>query len=358
MYKKDKMTSNERMEAFASGREFDRIPAMPFLDSVACKFAGMTHREKRRSAKNTAACQIETYRKLGNDGLSIEYGLHGIGAACGSRLNDPEDAVPSISEFYLKDLKQIESRLSLEQVTRKKDPWFQMNYEACEICLDKLGKEVATSVSMPGPLTACASLYQVDSLLKAMVKEPEQVHKLLRFSTDAIKIVMEDFIKLGVSVFICDPIASGDLIPRKKYMEFVFSYTKELMEFSKSIHGETGYHICGNTNRITEDMLDTGCDILSVDTLVKLTDARKIAGPRVPIIGNVDPIDVMLLGSETDVYRNVEQNIRDCWGAENGYILSTGCDIPNNAPLENIYAFMEAARVFGSWKALAELGQE
>lgn len=51
MYKKDKMTSNERMEAFASGREFDRIPAMPFLDSVTCKFAGMTHREKRTLLK-------------------------------------------------------------------------------------------------------------------------------------------------------------------------------------------------------------------------------------------------------------------------------------------------------------------
>ncbi len=355
MYKGDKMTPNERMAAYMEGREFDRIPAMPFLDSVACKFAGMSHREKRLSAENTALCQTVSYEKLGHDGLSIEYGLHGIGAACGSMLSNPENAVPAIKEFYLQDLKNIEDKLSLEKVMRKNDPWFQLNYEACEICIDRHGSEVATSVSLPGPLTAAASLYPVEKLLKALARDSENVHKLLRFSTEAIKIVMEDFIKLGVGIFVCDPVASGNLIHRNRYLEFVFPYTKELMNFSINLKGETGYHICGNTNKITEDMLDTGCVILSVDTRVKLTDAKRIAGPRVPIIGNVDPIDVMLLGKKDDIYKSVKQNIEDCWGAENGYIVSTGCDIPYDAPLENIYHFMDAVRKYGSWKELQKL---
>ena len=42
MHKDDQMTPNERMEAFVKGKEFDRIPAMPFLDSIACRFAGMS----------------------------------------------------------------------------------------------------------------------------------------------------------------------------------------------------------------------------------------------------------------------------------------------------------------------------
>ena len=355
MHKDDQMTPNERMEAFVKGKEFDRIPAMPFLDSIACRFAGMTHREKRLSAQNTALCQTISYEKLGHDGLSIEYGLHGIGVACGSKTDNPENSVPAIKEFCLDNLKNIENRLSIEKVMRKNDPWFQLNYEACEICLEKHGNEVATSVSLPGPLTAAASLYPVDKLLKALARDPENVHKLLRFSTEAIKIVMEDFIKLGVGIFVCDPVASGNLIHRNRYLEFVFPYTKELMDLSINLKGETGYHICGNTNKITEDMLDTGCAVLSVDTRVKLTDAKRIAGPRVPIIGNVDPIDVMLLGKKEDIYKSVKQNIEDCWGAENGYIVSTGCDIPYDASLENIYHFMDAVRKYGNWEELQKL---
>ena len=34
----------------------------------------------------------------------------------------------------------------------------------------------------------------------------------------------------------------------------------------------------------------------------------------------------------------------------NGYIVSTGCDIPVDAPLENIYAFMDAVREYGPTK--------
>lgn len=275
----------------------------------------------------------------------------------GSKASDPENAVPAIIGHKLKKIEGFEKEITLDSVMRKNDPWFQLNYEACEICIDRHGDEVATSVSIPGPLTAVASLLPVEVLLKELVRKPDEVHKLLRFSTDAIKIVMEDFIRLGIGLFVCDPIASGNLIPRQKFLDFVFPYTKELMDFVHTINGEIGYHICGNTNRITLDMLDTGCDILSVDTLVKLTDARRIVGPRVPIIGNVDPVDVMLLGTVDDVNTSVKQNINDCWGAENGYILSTGCDIPVNAPLENVFAFMDAARKYGSWNELQKISK-
>lgn len=31
---KDQMTSNERMQAYFDGKEVDRLPAMPMIDSV------------------------------------------------------------------------------------------------------------------------------------------------------------------------------------------------------------------------------------------------------------------------------------------------------------------------------------
>ena len=40
----------------------------------------------------------------------------------------------------------------------------------------------------------------------------------------------------------------------------------------------------------------------------------------------------------------VLRNIADCADSPNGYIVSTGCDIPVDAPVENVLAFMDAVR--------------
>lgn len=344
MHKNDQMTPKERLAAFFSGGEMDRLPAMPFIVSVAGKVAGMTHREKRSCAKNQAGAQIACYEKYGIDGMTVEYGLHGIGHACGSVWNDPEDGVPAIVDHYLKDLNDLDKKLDLEMVRRQNDPWFQLNYDACQICVDAYGNEVGVNISTPGPFTAASSLYPVEKLLKASRREPEKVHQLLRFCTDAIKIVIEEFVKVQGGTFLCDPIASGNIINEKAYREFVLPYTKELVEFAHGLGNGVGYHICGDTTSITKAMLETGCDMLSVDTKVNLAYAKQVAGNKVPIIGNVDPIETMMLGTVEDVYENMKQNLRDCWDSPKGYIVSTGCDIPINGPLENIDAFMDGVR--------------
>ncbi|WP_415932064.1 uroporphyrinogen decarboxylase family protein [Zhenpiania hominis] len=345
MHKDDQMTPNERMAGFFSGEEIDRLPAMPFTVSVAGKVAGMTHREKRSCAKNQAQGQIACYERFGNDGMTIEYGLHGVGTACGSITNDPEDGVPAIMDHFLKSLDELD-KLDLEKIRKKNDPWLQLNYEATEICLDKWGHEVGVSISIPGPFTAASSLFPIEKMLRQTRKQPEKVHELLRFCTDAVKTVIKEFIPTGAGMFLCDPIASGTIIDRKNYREFVLPYTKELMDYTHELGTTMGYHICGDTTAITADMLESGCDILSVDNRVDLKTAKEIAGSKVPILGNVDPITIMMQGSPDQVDEAVKECLRKAWDSPKGYIVSTGCDIPINGPLENIDRFMEATRKF------------
>jgi len=54
-----------------------------------------------------------------------------------------------------------------------------------------------------------------------------------------------------------------------------------------------------------------------------------------------------MLGTPDDVRREVFRNIEDCVDSPNGYIVSTGCDIPVDAPAENVKAFMDAVREYG-----------
>ncbi len=334
------------MAAYFDGKEVDRLPAMPMIDSVGPRLIGEKNRFKRLSAENQVLVQKRAYELLGLDGLSIEYGLHGIGQAAGTILGDPENTAPLIVEHVLKDLKDVDN-LDPECVLRKNDPWIDLCCTACEMLVEQMGSAVGTSASLTGPMTAASSIYPISKLLVATRKQPELVHKLLRFSTDALIAVSEEFAKCGVDIFICDPVASGDIMSEKAYRELVLPYTKELAPAVHKHGVAMGYHICGNTNKITEAMLESGCDMLSVDVKVPLLRAKELGGDKVPIIGNVDPINTMMLGTPAEVRDEVMRDIADCADSPNGYIVSTGCDIPVDAPLENIYAFMDAVREYG-----------
>ena len=344
--RKDQMTSNERMQAYFDGKEVDRLPAMPMIDSVGPRLVGKETRFKRLSAENQVYVQKTAYEMLGLDGLSIEYGLHGIGQACGTLLGDPVDTAPPVVKHVLDDLRDVDN-LDPECVLRKNDPWMDLCCTACEMLVEQMGDTVGTSASLTGPLTAAASIFPITKLLIATRKQPELVHKLLRFSTDALISVSEQFASLGVDIFICDPVASGDIISEKAYRELVLPYTREIAPAIHKHGVAMGYHICGNTNRITSAMLESGCDMLSVDAKVPLLSAKETAGPTVPVIGNVDPINTMMLGTPEEVREAVFRNIADCADSPNGYIVSTGCDIPVDTPPENVQAFMDAVREYG-----------
>ena len=205
--------------------------------------------------------------------------------------------------------------------------------------------------SLCGPFTAAASIYPTSLLLRAVRRTPEKVHGLMRFCTDAIKLVCRDFAALGAGFTLCDPVASGTILRKEDYLSFVFPYTRELVEHFHGLGCSVTYHICGNTTRILEPMVDTGVDVLSIDNIVDLEETKERVGRRICVAGNVDPVRVMLEGTPEDVDAGVKRCFEQAWDNPRGYILATGCGIPNAAPVENVYRFMDAARKYGRMAA-------
>lgn len=348
MHKDDRMTPIERLGAFMTGQPMDRILAMPVTCSMSGSVSGMTHKMKRSTAANEAQAQMDCYERFGNDLLITEYGLHGVGVALGSVLTDPEDAVPAIVEYALNDLKDVDL-LDASKLELHNDKKFQLHCEATEILANKLGHEVAIGVLISGPFTAAASIYKTENLLRATRKDKENLHKLIHFCNEGLKKIYREFIKRGALILLCDPIASGTILHRNQYREFVLPYTIDLMKDIHDAGGMVCYHICGDTTSIVADMVESGCDILSIDNRVDLNHAKAEAAHKVPILGNVDPVEVMYLGTPEDVDRSVKDCLAKGYDCENGYILATGCDLAGNLPLENIDQFMKAARQYGSW---------
>lgn len=348
MHEQDQMTPNERLQAFMKGEKMDRLLAIPVLVSISHRVSGITHREKRASAEKQAQSQIDCYKRYGNDMMIIEYGLHGIGTALGTEVNDPEDSLPAVVRHVLEDLNDID-KLDFSKTKKENDPWLAKTLEACEICQERMGHEVPTGVLIAGPFTAVSSIYPTELLLRATRKRPADIHRLMRLCTDALKDIYKEYIQRGVVILMCDPIASGTLLRKSQYVDFVKPYATELMEYIHSSGGMCCYHICGNTSSIVTEMVDTGPDMLSIDNLVDLEYVKEQVGQRLPILGNVPPVDVLMLGSKEDVFQAVKTCIRKGKDSPRGYIVASGCDITQNVPVENIDYMMAAVRKYGRY---------
>ena len=346
MHKDDQMTPKERMAAFGKGEPIDRIPTLPFTSLIGARIAGMSLREMRQKPENEAIAQIAAYRRLGHDGLTVDYGLHNVGVSLGSRLSDPPNGVPAVVSFALEDLSQVD-HLDMSQTTFTKDAELRARCASAEYMLRELGDECGVDVTLSGPFTAASSLFSPERLLKSLIRDPAGVHKLLRFCTDALKGICTEFAKRELSFTICDPVASGTMIRARHYREFVYDYTKELVDHIHSLHTEVGYHICGDSSPILVDMVETGVDLLSLDNIVDMCYAKETVGDKICIVGNVDPVGVLMMGTTHDVESAVLACMHKSQDSPKGFVLATGCDIPYETPIENVDYFMEIARKYG-----------
>lgn len=64
-------------------------------------------------------------------------------------------------------------------------------------------------------------------------------------------------------------------------------------------------------------------------------------------MGNIDPVGIMKQSSAEKV-KEETLNILKKTSGFNNYVLSTGCDVPPEIPMENINAFYEALHEYNN----------
>ena len=99
---------------------------------------------------------------------------------------------------------------------------------------------------------------------------------------------------------------------------------------------------------LIEKMADSGVDALSLDSLksgVDLTEVAKRVNKNTMIMGNINPVGTILSGKPNEVKDDVIELLKSMDSFEN-FILSAGCDLPQNVPLENINSFMKTGKKY------------
>ena len=95
-------------------------------------------------------------------------------------------------------------------------------------------------------------------------------------------------------------------------------------------------------------LADTGVNGISVDHLVDVSVAKREVGNRVCIIGNIDPVGTLLLGTPEKVLKESRQCIEEA-GQGGGFVLAPGCGVPPNSPPKNMAMMGEAVARYGRY---------
>ncbi len=335
--------------------EPDQVPYDFYVErEFIAGYIGMTVGEYYANLDRTIEANIKVQKKFLGEVRSIDYGLGGLTQAStfGCKMFYNENAIYQIKEPLIKSLEDIDK---LEAPDPLKDGLMPEMFKRYNYVKKKVGNKYPVGYPIPrgsqGPFTTAALLRGLLPLLADIGRNPEMVHKLLRFITDAaiaqIRIGEElnDNPEREKSIGMADDFA-GYLSPRL-YEEFVLPYNKRIYE---TFDGDRNYHSESLTAKHLPFLLEMGVASFLGDTREMyhtVKDLKRCIGHKVFISAFIDNMSVITHGTPQTVAENVKRAMRD--GAPGGgFELSVDlCNWP--VPIENIETFMKAAEKYGRY---------
>lgn len=214
------------------------------------------------------------------------------------------------------------------------------------------GGAIAPPLGVIASLDVAMLLVGMENLSLAIKLDPETVHCLLH----KINRFLISFIETKARLFNVSDANMLDLygdnaayLSKNDFMEFVAPYNKAVYDYFKNDRTVCLYHSDGNLGHLIEAIPETGANCLySFDPHTDLQRFVSVIGDRVCLMGNVDPIRVMRNGTVEDVKHSI-RSILEVGKKAKGFVLSTGGELANGTPPENIRAALEAAELYGRY---------
>ncbi|MGK9477021.1 uroporphyrinogen decarboxylase family protein [Melioribacter sp. OK-6-Me] len=202
-----------------------------------------------------------------------------------------------------------------------------------------------TCAYVTGPYTLAGLILGASRAAEMTITNPELLDNLCQIAYEKIKVYSRMLTDSGAKV-VCVLEPSAVMLGPEQFIRFSATYIKKITEFYDNSDIAIIYHICGNSMHLIEAMCQSGVNGLSIDSPeagMNIKTVCKLAGENILVIGNINPAGKILNGTYEEVYKETETLLKETEEFPN-FVLSTGCDLPQAVPIENIKAFMDAGR--------------
>ncbi len=341
------MTGRERIEAVLALRVSDRVPVFPNIHFGTARFGGYTIKEFATDGKKNAASLIGAWREFGYDGVQVGSDVTIEAEAVGSRVNYPDDNIPSVIEPFLSEPRI--DRLKMPDPYR--DGRMPLLLESTRIAVEEVGEKAFIVSTVMGPLNCAGQIRGVENLMLDFYDRPGFVEELLDFAVEVGSAHGRAQVEAGAhGILIGEALASPSMISPAFFKKFIRDRERRLIQaLRESGAKNTILHICGDIRRILADCALTGTNLIDVDWMVDiaaLIQNEEVRNARITARGNLNPAGVLLSKNPEDVIRESRRLI-EANKISGRFILSAGCNMSPASVPENLRAMVKAAEMFG-----------
>lgn len=268
----------------------------------------------------------------------------------GSVEDDKIGSAPELTKSFFEQGDKL-PELSVKEVKEKlkADEDFKKMIIQTKTIAEKYKGEKYIAINYIGPFTLASQLVGVTEFMMRICEADEETDKLLTLSGNICRAFYEVFLEAGADmIFIGDPSSSGDLISPVMFDSLALPCLKKLCEDIRDKADIILLHICGNTKDRVAQLVGSGIDIFSVDS-IDIKEAMLNAKKDFAIFGNIAPVEILCEMEKEEVER-ICKDIAQQGGLDGGFGLLPGCDIAPATAKENVLAMINTAKNYKNAK--------
>ena len=325
------MTPRERYMAVLHGGRPDVLPRLPILMQFAAEHIGSNYGAFASDYRVLVEANIRCAEEFGIDQLNTMSDPYRETAGFGAPIEFPRDGVPICVKPPLEDDPDLGK---LPRPDPFKAPRMRDRIEAVRAYRVRTGERFSIMGWVEGPAAEAADLRGVSNFFVDLLEEPASAEAVMaRCVETAVEFARHQVAAGADTVGIGDAVASQ--VSAKVYESLILPHERVLVEALHKMGARVRLHICGNIRHLLPGIATLGLDIIDIDHMVSLAEARRVLGPGIVLAGNVDPVACVMRGSP----ETIAAAARRCY-AEAGepFMVNAGCEIPAATPPLNLSA--------------------
>ena len=320
-----------------NGNSVKNIPWVPFAGVHAGKLKGYTAREVLSDGDKLFEALLETNQLYDPDGQPVLFDLQVEAEILGCDLAWAEDAPPSVASHPLAVNKAIPDRLP-----EPGDGRLPMILDVMRRMKTAVGEHTALYGLVTGPFTLASHLRGTDIFLDTF-DDPDFLKGLMAYTSQVAQRMAELYIQAGMDVIaVVDPVTSQ--VSPATFTAFLAEPFSQVFAFIRAQERFSSFFVCGDATKNIEVMCQTGPDCIAVDENINMAAVKTITDRyKIVLEGNIPLTTRMLLGTQQDNMKYIVDLLHQLPNHDN-LIISPGCDMPYDTPIENVIAAMQAVR--------------
>lgn len=342
------MNSRDRLMAACRGEPVDRPPVwlmrqagryLPEYQELRGKYSFW---KLMRTPMLAVDVTLQPLRRFMMDAAILFSDILVVHDAMGAEVSYGNGGGPTVrplvrSRDDLKLLKEVDAEESFAYIA-----------EAVEALCQRLHPDHAVIGFAGAPFTLAAYFVKeapgksLDGIRRLAAASPQVYRSLLSRISDVVVDLLALQVRAGADMVQVFDTWAGKLSPRE-YEELALPYTREVIDRVHRLGVPVTLYVRNTVDRL-EAAASSGCDVLSIDDSLPLSEARRRLGPGTALQGNFAPAD---LEAPADQIRSkVHAMIADA--GSRGYIVNLGQGLVPGTPVEGVGAFVEAVREWSS----------